>query len=381
MKRLVGAEGPYVFDAHGRRFVDWVMGHGALLLGHRHPAITEAIREQLDGGLLLPGPTPLEEQVEAGLLRLFAHHEAAAFGKNGSDVCTAAVRIARAETGREVVLHHGYHGFHDGFVATDVSVQGIPEALRRLIYQIPFGDIETLRGIFSEHGPRIAGLIMEPLREQLPGPGYLAEARALCARSGALFILDEIVTGFRVAPGGAQELFGVQADLTCVGKALSGGMPLAALLGPRGWIARLDALRYGMTTRAEQLSLAAAAASLPLLGEPGLAPGVAEAGARLRGHFEERCRRLGIEARALGHPSMMRIQFEPSGGRGAEARLAEFAARCRQEGLWSDGTLLASAAHDDEALDLSTRALDRALEACAAQDHSAKEERGPQWRP
>ncbi len=379
MIRLAEGRGPLVFDQEGRAYVDWVMGHGALLLGHGRREIREAVREQALRGILLPGPTSLEEEVEEKVLAFFPHHRATAFGKNGSDVCTASVRLARAITGREGVLHYGYHGFHDGFVASDRSVRGVPASLQDLVHHIPYGDLDALEGILRAHGERVAALIVEPFREVLPWEGYLQGIRRLCDRFGVVLVFDEIVTGFRVSPGGAQEAFGVRADLTCLGKALSAGMPLSALLGPAEWIGKLEELRFGMTTRAEQLSLAAAAASLPLLEDPGVSERAAGAGRRLREGFREVCRRGGIGARMEGHPAMMRVTFEEQEGRSPEELLESFVTACRREGLWTNGTFLASALHGGEALDHSLGALARALESFPWRGEEFREEGNRSW--
>jgi radical SAM protein with 4Fe4S-binding SPASM domain len=256
------ASGCELVDTEGRRFVDWVNGGGPVVLGYRHPAVEEAISSQFAAGPTLTLPHAVQVDVAAKLTETIPCAEMVAFGKNGSDAVTAAVRLARAATGRERILQFGVHGFHDWHVAARPGVLGIPKALRALVRSFPYNDLERLEALFDELDGDVAAVVMEPVTVQLPRPGYLEGVRELTRRRGALLVFDEMVTGFRLAPGGRQELYGVVPDLACFGKALANGMPLSAVVGRREYMELLPRIAYGMTFRGETLSLAAAAAVL-----------------------------------------------------------------------------------------------------------------------
>ena len=355
----VRGDGALVEDVSGRQFVDWNMGFGSLLLGYRHAGVEAAIAQQLAGGTVFSFPHRLEIEVAEQLCALIPCAEKVAFGKNGSDVCAAAVRVARAVTGREAVLQYGYHGFHDWSVATNRNAEGVPPVLRSLVHPLVYGDVEGLRGIFAEHGARIAAVIMEPMRETLPPPGYLEAVRALTAAQGSLLVFDELVTGFRVARGGAQSRFGVTPDLACFGKAMSNGMPLSALVGRADLIDMLPRVAYGMTMRGETLALAAARAALDVYAHEDVAGRVTAIGGALRERFTALCAQRGIDASLVGHPSMQTLVL-PAGWR------EPFLTRCRELGVFSYGHLLPSVAHGEAELTATLAAFELALDDCAS---------------
>ncbi len=236
--------------------------------------------------------------------------ESVGFGKNGSDVLTAAVRIARHVTSRDVILTHGFHGFQDWFAASNPGIGGIPQALRELVHPFPWNDLEALEALFKRFKGRVAAVVMEPAKQFLPAPGFLEGVRALADRHGALLVFDEIVTGFRFALGGAQELFGVVPDLACFGKALANGWPISVLTGRRDLLRRWQEVGVDMTWRSETLSLAAAKCVLRLLEERPVLPHLVSVGERLRSGFDTAARELGVAARLTGHPSRLAITFE-----------------------------------------------------------------------
>ena len=351
--------GPYVETDEGRRYIDWIMGHGSALLGHACPAVVEAVQTQAVGGFLPPTPSALELEVAERLRNALPSAESVVFAKNGSDVCTAAVRLARLVTGREGVLHFGYHGFHDWASAVNPNASGLPTSLRSLIATIPFGDLEALAALLQAHSHEVAALILEPFREQLPPPEYLRDAARLAREHGVVFILDELVTGFRLGIEGAQGRYAVRPDLSCYGKALSNGMPLAALAGRGDLLARIPEVGFGMTGRAERLSFAAAKACLEEYerlaneGEPASIR-VAKIGERVRERFAAIADRLGIAAALIGDPAMLSFELP-------QEIEASFLEACVDRGLLTTGHLLPSTEHE-EVLEASLAIFEQALE-------------------
>ena len=359
----VAAAGCELTDSAGRTFVDWVGGGGPVLLGYRHTAVEEAIRAQLEAGPTLTLMHPLEVEVATLLREMVPCADMVTFGKNGSDALAAAIRVARAATGREVILQHGVHGFHEWFTCMHPGVMGVPKVLRALVQPFPYNDLEALAELFDRHPGEVAAIVMEPMAFELPAPGYLEGLVELAHSRGALVVFDEMVTGLRLANGGAQELFGVTPDLACFGKALANGMPLSALVGRRAYMELLPRVAYGMTFRGETLSLAAARAVLHTLREKPAAPHVAKVGAELRAGFERICAETGVRARLDGHPSRMTFAFHNDAGIEAEQAQALFLEHCAREGVLTNGNLMPTLAHGDEALARTLGAFERALSA------------------
>lgn len=356
------ARGCELVDVEGRAYVDWVFAGGPALLGYRHPAVEEAIREQLVCGPTLSLMHPLEVEVARTITELVPCAEMVAFGKNGSDALTGALRVARARTGREVILHYGMHGFHDWFVCTNPAVRGTPESLRDLIQPFPYDDLGALEKLLGRYKRRVAAVVMEPVRERIPSPGYMQGVRELVRRAGALLVFDEVVTAFRLGPGGGQAFVGVEPDLACLGKSLANGMPLSALVGPRAIMESAREVAFGMTFRGETLSLAAARATLRALVEERVAERVATIGERVRAAFHAAAARHGVRCRLSGPPARMTVGFEDQGGLSHPELNALFAQQCLERGVFCNGNVLPCAQHDDAAVERSIVAFDGALQ-------------------
>jgi glutamate-1-semialdehyde 2,1-aminomutase/spore coat polysaccharide biosynthesis protein SpsF len=266
---LERGEGAYVWDVDGNRYLDLPMALGPVLLGHRHPAVEHAIEEQLRSGIVFSLPHPIEIEVAERIAALVPGAERVRFAKSGSDATSAAVRLARAHTGRERVVVTGYHGWHDWYIGSTTRHLGVPGAVRALVEPVAFGDLPGLSSALERHDGEVACVVCEPIGAFEPSPELLAQTVELAHRHGALAIFDEVISGFRVAPGGAQERFGVRADLVCFGKALGNGMPVSALAGAARVMDGLSEVFFSGTHGGETLSLAAARATLDVLaGEP-----------------------------------------------------------------------------------------------------------------
>jgi len=355
------ARGCKITDTDGQSFVDWIMGWGPVLLGHCHPMVNSAIRERIEKGILLSLLTPLEIEVATRIRAMVPCAERVAFGKNGSDVLGAAVRIARAKTGRDGVLIHGYHGFHDWYMASVPDCQGIPESNRHLVRSFPYNDLPKIAGLFDRFGDRIAAVVMEPCNVTLPEEGFLEGIRELCTQNDSLLIFDEIITSFRLARGGAQECFGVTPDLACIGKGIANGMPLSALVGKLDSMSVLGSVGYGLTYRGESLSLAAGLACLEYYAEHDVPAKLAATGESLRAAFQASCESHGVSGGLFGPPARMSFAFSPAGGITAIGLQTLFVQECLKHGVLTNGNLLPSEAHDDEAIAVSKIAFDRAL--------------------
>ena len=278
----VRADGGHVWDADGNRFIDWPMALGPLLLGHNHPSVNAALKAQLDDGIAFSLPTQGELELAERLIDWFAYAERVRFGKNGSDATTAAIRLARAHTGRDKVAVCGYHGWHDWYIATTARDLGVPRAVRDLSVSFAFNDAEALAALLAAEPGAFAAVILEPAGLDDPAAGFLEAVRALCDRFGVVLVFDEIVTGYRLALGGAQAHYGVTPDLASFGKALGNGMPISAIVGRRDIMRRMEDIFFSGTFGGETLSIAAALATLAVLEAEDAPARFARCGVRLR---------------------------------------------------------------------------------------------------
>ncbi len=239
-------EGPYLFDVDGHRYLDYCGSWGPLILGHCHPRVVQAVEAALRKGATFGAPTELESELAALIIELVPSIEMVRMVSSGTEASMSAIRLARGFTGRDVIVKFAgcYHGHVDsllvaaGSSATTLGVPnspGVPVGCTADTLLLRYNDVRGLTAAFAAHGDRIAGVILEPVAGNMglvmPAPGFLAELRALTLRHGSLLIYDEVMTGFRLAPGGAQQLFKQQPDLTVLGKIVGGGLPVGAYGG------------------------------------------------------------------------------------------------------------------------------------------------------
>jgi len=260
------AEGCYVWDLDGNRFTDFIMALGPITLGYNDPLVNDAVRRQLDKGIIFSMPTTLEVELAERLCQIIPCAEMVRFVKNGSDATSAAVRLARAHTGKDLILACGYHGMQDWYIGSSENNLGVPESVQSLIKSFPYNNVDALEEMLKQYADRAAAIIMEPVRVEEPNPGYLQAVRELATRYGVLLIFDEVVTGFRLALGGAQAHYGVTPDLAAFGKGIANGMPLSVVVGRADLLRLIDEGAFiSVTFGGEALSLAAALVTLDQL--------------------------------------------------------------------------------------------------------------------
>ncbi len=281
------AEGAHLFDADGNRYIDYVGSWGPMIVGHNHPKVLEAVIDAAKRGLSFGTPNPLEVTMAERITQLIPSCEMVRMVNSGTEATLSAIRLARGATGRaRIVKFEGcYHGHGDSFLVKAGSgaltfgvptSPGVPKALADLTLTLPYNDFDAATALFDECGGDIAGLIIEPVVGNAnclpPREGYLQHLRALCTRHGALLIFDEVMTGFRVALGGAQARYGVTPDLSTFGKIIGGGMPVGAYGGRRELmqqIAPAGPIYQAGTLSGNPVAMAAGLAMLDLVAEPG----------------------------------------------------------------------------------------------------------------
>lgn len=311
-KYLVHGRGAYVCDADSNWYIDYPMALGPILLGHAYPRVIEAVTRQITSGTTFTLMHPLEVEVAELLVDMIPCAEMVRFGKNGSDVTTAAVRIARSYTGRDHIAYCGYHGWQDWYACVTQRDAGLPRELKQWMHSFVWNELETLEAIFDEFSGRVATVILE-VPGQDPAPGFLEQVKSLAHRHGAILIFDEIVTGFRFALGGAQQHFSVTPDLACFGKAMANGFPLSALVGRREIMQELERVFFSMTFGGEVASLAAAKATLLELREQPVIEHLWTIGRMWRNGFAEIAAQAAAPVRLDGHPPRSGFVFTPVG--------------------------------------------------------------------
>jgi glutamate-1-semialdehyde 2,1-aminomutase len=374
----------------GRQFIDYVMSYGPLILGHAHPGVVRAAQEAAAQGLSFGAPTPLEVRLAEKLVGALPGLEMVRMVNSGTEATMAALRVARAATGRSrVVKFTGcYHGHHDSLLiragsgAATLGVPdsaGVPGVMAELTIALPYNDRDALAEAFRRWGPDIAAVIVEPVAGNmgtvLPAPGFLEDLRALTRANGALLVMDEVMTGFRVAWGGAQVRYGIEPDLTCLAKVIGGGLPVAAYGGRRDlmeWVAPLGPVYQAGTLSGNPVGMAAGLAQLDAIGGPEFY-GRLEASTRaLADGLRERAARRGQTVTTVAVGGMLSLFFASAPPRDFDAVMATDTDRFRrffhamlEAGVfWPPSpfeTAFLSAAHDAAVIDETLAAADRAF--------------------
>lgn len=255
---LTHGKGAMVTDVDGNSFVDLVSGLMAITLGYGDDTVNQAIVKQLERGISFSLATELEYQLAEHLVACIPCAEKVHFVKNGSDATSAAIRIARAYTGKNQIAICGYHGWHDWYIGSTTRDKGIPDEVQQLVTRFPYNDLNVLEDLLKQR--KFAAIIMEPVNMLKPDEGYLPGVRSLADKYGVLLVFDEMVTGFHFALGGAQQYFNVTPDLACFGKGMGNGMPVSAIVGKEQYMDQLQQVFVSGTFAGETLSLAAAIA-------------------------------------------------------------------------------------------------------------------------
>lgn len=259
---LVRGKGSHVWDVDGNEYVDFINGLLPVILGYCDPDVDRAVSDQIQRGISFSLASPLEGELAEILTDIIPCAEMVRFGKNGSDATAGAVRIARAYTGRDRIAVCGYHGWQDWYIGSTARNKGVPDAVRQLTHPFKYNDFSSLSLLFDKYPGEFAAVIMEPMNTDEPLPGFLEDVQDLAYRHSAVLIFDEIITGFRYALGGAQEIFGVTPDLTAVGKSMGNGFPISAVVGRKELMKEMEEIFFSFTFGGEALSLAAALATI-----------------------------------------------------------------------------------------------------------------------
>ena len=386
--------GAWLTDVDGNRYIDFVGSWGPLILGHAASPVLAAIAEAARHGTSFGAPHPREVELAELICSAVPSVEKVRLVSSGSEATAAAIRLARGATGRDPILKFEgcYHGAVDSLLVkagSGVETLGLPDSpgvpadLARHTLTLPFNDLDRARDLFKRSGDQIAGLIIEPVVGNMgvliPRPGYLEGLLELCRKSGALFICDEVMTGFRVALGGAQSLFGITPDLTTFGKIIGGGLPVGALGGRRELMAKLapeGPIYQAGTLSGNPLATAAGIAMLQELQKPGAYQKLEETSERIAAGLRERCTRHRVAASVNRQGSMFTLFFcaeapfdYASAKKADTARFGRFYHAMLDQGVYLPPSQFEAAfvslAHGEAEVAQTLAAADAALAACS----------------
>ena len=383
------ANGAFMFDADGNRYIDYVLSWGPMLLGHGHKDVLQAIRNQLDKAMTFGTPTDLEVKLANKICSIVPGMEMIRMVNSGTEATMSAIRLARGYTGRDKIIKFEgcYHGHSDsllvkagsGALTLGVpSSPGVPNCLADHTITLSYNDIEQVAEVFSEIGDQIACIIVEPVVGNMncvpPIPGFLEELRSCCNKSGALLIVDEVMTGFRISQQGAIGYYNIDADLICLGKVIGGGMPVGAFGGKRQfmeYISPLGPVYQAGTLSGNPVAMASGLATLELISEPGFLEPVCRRTSALVNGLVDRAQAAGIPLTSNHVGTMWGIFFSD------ERKIINYdqVMRCDKDrfarffhGMLREGVYLApasfeagfmSSAHTDEDIQFTLEASER----------------------
>ena len=386
------AEGCRLFDADDNAYIDYVGSWGPMILGHRHPAVIQAITEALSRGTSFGAPTDLEMELACRVIEAVPSVEMLRMVNSGTEATMSAVRLARGATGRDIIIKFDgcYHGHADTLLVDAGSgvatlnipgSPGIPASVVQHTLSLPYNDAEAVRAVMAEKGKDVAAIIVEPVAGNMgmvpPAPGFLETLREVTQENGSLLIFDEVMCGFRVAYGGAQSLYDIRPDLTCFGKIIGGGLPVGAYGGRKDIMSQIapeGAVYQAGTLSGNPMAMAAGLATLEQLRQPGVYDTLEKRSGRLAEGLAEAARRNGVPASFNRVGSMLGMFFTDRAVENFETAktsdLPRFGRYYRQ--MLDEGIYLApsqfeacfvSLAHDDAAIEQTIRAADVSLAA------------------
>jgi glutamate-1-semialdehyde aminotransferase len=315
------AKGARFWDVDGLEYIDWTSGIGSILLGYADPVVDEAVHEQISRGVIFGVNHPLEIELAEEMRRSIPCAEMVRYAKCGGEACAVAVRIARGATGRDKILFCGYHGWHDWYLAANLSEEanlnahlfpgieaiGVPRALAGTAIPFAYGDEAALGELLDAHRGEVAAIVMEPLRSQAPAEGYLAKVATLAREHGAVLVFDEVSAGLRFGVGGAQQALGVTPDVAVFAKSLSNGYPMAAVVGKREVMAPAARMFISSTYWSDAIGLCAALTTMREARRRDVAGLLQRYGADLKRRLNAVADEVGLPARCEGidvHPHL-----------------------------------------------------------------------------
>ncbi len=358
------AKGCRIWDVDGNEYVDWMSGVGPIILGYADDVVDAAVRQQIERGGICSIVHESAVELAEELVRLIPSAEMVRYAKGGGEACTVAVRIARGVTGKDRVLFCGYHGWHDWYLAANLGEErldghlrpgiepiGVPGALEGTTIPFEYGDLQMLEDLLKANRHEVACIIMEPMRTELPRPGYLEGVRALATKYGAVLIFDEVSCGFRISLGGVQEYTGVVPDVSVFAKAISNGYPMAAVVGKREVMEPVSRMFISSAYWDDPIGTVAALATVRELERRDAVSHFERIGASFKERINRAAGDAGVDAECVGVAAHPGIRFHVDDPETARKVTTLFIQENAKRGLILSTGFFFNCAHDDEALD------------------------------
>jgi glutamate-1-semialdehyde aminotransferase len=365
-KYLARGLGSHVWDVDGNEYLDYPLALGAITLGHRHSDVERAVMRQLsESGTSFSLMHPIEIELAERIRDIVPCADMVRFGKNGSDATSAAVRAARAYTGRSMVARCGYHGWQDWAIdqTYGARARGVPEVVQSLTVPFTYNDAASLEKQFAAHPGEIAAVILEPMTTTVPADGFLERVQQITRAHGAVLIFDEVVTGFRFAPGGAQEYFGVTPDIATMGKGLGNGLPISVVAGTSDVMSVFEDVFFSSTFGGETLSIAAALSVLEVMFRDGYWDHLIALGSRLQDGYRSMVEdhELGAVTASVGLSQWSMVTFSDHAGVDALTWKSLFQQEVLKRGILFNGNQHVSLSHTEAEIDQTLAAYGEAL--------------------
>ncbi|HCE45650.1 MAG TPA: aspartate aminotransferase family protein [Lentisphaeria bacterium] len=357
--------GSHVWDIDGNEYIDFILGLGPVTVGYDNPEVNEAISRQLKKGITFSQATSLEVELAEKLVDIIPCAEMVRFVKNGGDATTAAVRLSRAYTGRDMVAVCGYHGMHDWYIGSTVLNRGVPKSVQNLTKTFDYNDISSLEKLFGKYPGKFAAVILEPTQGDPPKDNFLGKVKSLCRKNGAVLIFDEVVSGFRVALGGAQEYYKVTPDLAAIGKGMGNGLPISAVAGKKDILKLIeDGIFISTTFGGEALSLAGSMKTIEILERPGSFPHIWKVSSKLADGSMNlvKSKGLGDIISMFGLPPHSGLIFKSAGKLASLDLLAVYQQKLLMSGILTVGINNFCLATTMKDVDMHLDAVDQALD-------------------
>ena len=364
------AKGCRIWDIDGNEYVDWMSAVGPIILGYADEVVDQAVQEQMARGSIYSIVHENAVELAEELVRLVPSAEMVRYAKGGGEACTVAVRIARGVSGKDKVLFCGYHGWHDWYLAANLGAErldghllpgiepiGVPRALEGTAIPFEYGDLNMLEDLLKKHEGEIAGIIMEPMRSELPPAGYLEGVRELATRHGVVLIFDEVSCGFRIALGGVQEYTGVIPDISVFAKAISNGYPMAAVVGRREFMEPAARMFISSAYWDDNIGVVAALTTLRELERRDAVSHFERIGASFKERVNQAARDVGLEAECTGVAAHPGISIKVEEAQKARKVSTLFIQENARRGVILPTGFFFNCAHDEEALERTEEAV------------------------
>ncbi len=364
------AKGARFWDVDGHEYIDWVSGIGAIILGYCDPVVDAAVCKQIESGLNYSINHELEIELAEELVATIPCAEMVRYAKGGGDACAIAVRIARGATGREKILFCGYHGWHDWYLAANLSADatldahlfpgiepiGVPQSLAGTAIPFEYGNAESLQTLLEKHAGEVAAVIMEPLRSEEPPAGYLQQVRSLTQQHDTVLIFDEVSTGFRLSAGGVQPYLGIEPDMAVFAKSISNGYPMGAVVGSRAVMEPAAQMFISSTYWSDLIGIRAALTTLREIRRRGVPEYLQDLGRTIISRMNEVADETGLPVRCGGISVHPYLQFDVDDPTMARQLSTLYVQEMAKRGCHGFPSFYLNAAQGDPELDQTTAA-------------------------